>query len=163
MPTIAQMLIYEVQKINRIEETPCMIAPCGHCRGIHVFPLGTSEFVASQCPPHGPAFEGRRRPDFHSLIHGGPALRQLVLVFETEKDMRGHLEMLESLQPRELWQEIQTLDYDPTTVPNPFAGDLDAQRDMGDAFDESTMKLTPFLDKLVGEDADKNSEREDDD
>jgi hypothetical protein len=127
MPTIANLFVFDVPHINRIEGTPCKVAPCPFCRGLHRLPSDTKSTVAAPCPPHETAtFEKRPRPDYWSLIHGGPAVRPLVLLLETGDDMTANLELLAMLQPIEVWREIQTVPDDPTTKPDPFPGSLDA-------------------------------------
>jgi hypothetical protein len=138
MPTIATLICYDVPRIDRIAGTPCVVVPCPFCRVVHRLPPDTTEFVKADCQPR----------DYWSLIHGGPALREVVLALETGGELKH--ELLEQIQPRELWRDFQTIPGDPTKEPNPFAGNLEAQRKMGASFEQSVKNMPPWLDKKLG-------------
>jgi hypothetical protein len=136
MPTIANVFLYDVPKINLIDGTPCSLIPCPFCRGLHRLPSDTPRIIASPCRPHSPSFEERPRPDFLALLSGGPAWRELLLLFETGGSMYDNVLLLDHLQPKTLWGEIQTVPFDPLTVPDPFAGDPHARREIAEAIEE---------------------------
>ncbi len=132
MATIALMFAFDVPRISRIEGTPCRVALCPMCKTVHRLPEGHGQIVKAECPPD-PGDPGRPRADYWSLIHAGPALREIVLAFETGGQVSQYI--LGQFAPREAWWPFQTIDFDPLSMPNPLDGDLEAQREMGDAFE----------------------------
>jgi len=51
--------------------------------------------------------------------------------------MYDNVLLLDHLQPKTLWSEIQTVPFDPLTVADPFAGDPDVRREIAEAVEES--------------------------
>ena len=133
MSTIAMMFCFDVPRISRIEGTPCRVALCPMCRTVHRLPDGHGQIVRAECPSSADDPK-RPRADYWSLINAGPALREIVLAFETDGQVSQAI--LDQLAPREAWWPFQTIDFDPLSMPNPFDGDLEAQREMGDEFVE---------------------------
>ena len=147
MPTIGEIFCFYVPRSERIDGTPCNVVPCPYCRGIHLLRQDAPDIVKSQCPPHDASFEDRARPDFWQLIHGGPALRELVLLLERGEDMGAKLGLLKDLQPTEIWSAVKKAVRGPTQTPDPSAAPVAAAHQAGDALDQDVKIFIGWPDK----------------